>query len=141
MKRPRLLLLLGLLLVVPAGYLSNVVTRSRCELKAASELMTDLRNAAPDRPPPEAFVLPDSPPESAKALSAAGFRVRPCTDKTTAQCLPWVTVSRARTVGPYTMSVTREWLAGLTAGQGRELRYFCFFGIVIRISERRLWVS
>jgi hypothetical protein len=127
--------------LVPAGYLSNLVTRRICERRAAQEVVRGIQVPGMGRST-TVYVLSESPAESAHLLEAVGLRVQPCRTKGAGfRCFPWGEVARARTVAPYVMSIKWGFVAAPLAGRGGETQYVCFFGFAIPISERGLWVT
>jgi hypothetical protein len=125
--------------LVPAGYLSNLLTQRECERKAARQIALGIR--ADGVAPSPVYVLPDSSAGSARALRAAGLTVRTCEGtRVPFDCFPWGDVA-ARHVAPYLISVKWGFVAEPLAGRGAEARYVCIFGVAILVSERGLWVT
>jgi hypothetical protein len=140
MKRLTLRSLVVLVLLVPVGYLSNLVTKRACERRSARDAVAGIEQDGVRVP--WVYVLNESPVNSASALTAVGTPVRPCKSKPSEfDCWPWVEIFPAETIRPYVVSVRSGFVAAPLAGRGTLTRYFCLFGIAVKVSEVSLWYT
>jgi hypothetical protein len=113
------------LTIVAAGYFSNAVTYSSCELDAGRHVVRIARGG-------QLHLVPTSYPGSEAVLAKLGIQMVRCPQ----WCWPAGGVQRARSVAPFVASVT--WWASPAPGAGvtNTTRYLCVFGRAIAVSMR-----
>jgi hypothetical protein len=124
----------GLLSLIPMGYLSNWVSERACEAKLAGELYAQWSR----RP----FYTEETPyaPDTRAIFRSIG--VSPLPDPPIgSQVYPRLGVFQATWAGPYQMEVKYDRVHGRGAVDGGVRRYFCFFGWVIDLGDRDRWTT
>jgi hypothetical protein len=119
-------------LLIAAGYLSNSLCSTTCEIRTAKWFAATVYSGKP-------FCLgPDGKVESQAIFASAGI---PTSQNATGLPYPWGEVRRAHSVAPFLVEVDYGWVAEPQIGEGGSLRYFCFFGYIIEIGDRVRWVT
>ena len=129
-------LLITLLVLFVAGYLSDYVSTSACEQQVARWVVQDVMRGQ------EFHVLPTAPRESLPILQKAGGRVRLLQLKEGQLVeFPWAEVGQAKIKYPYVVTVNWGFCHAPLSGQGGERRFLCLFSYVIRLGDRSRWVT
>jgi hypothetical protein len=114
------------------GYVSSFLSIGRCESIIAQEIAADIG----DR---HIFVLSRSSSYVKARVRHAGFVTQECPKNEA--CFPWAELYAYPTPWPYTVKVTWGYVAAPLAGQGSRTTFLCWFGFVVKLSEKGRWVT
>jgi hypothetical protein len=129
--------ILLLLAVVAAGYLSVLVSGRTAEDRVAQSISADLRTPGGE---PTYYVWPSAAPDTASILQRNGLPTRECTDGAAGDCYPAVYLHRSVPTWPFVAHVRWQYSRD-QHGVGGTRRFFCFFGFVRELDHDLYFVQ
>lgn len=129
--------LLAVLFVGMAGYLSVIVSGRVIEDRVAGSVAAGLRKQGAEM---AVYVWPSATPDAASILERNGVTTRLCSDTEGAKCYPAAYLYRSTAIGPFVASVRWQYSRD-HHGVGGTRRFFCFFGMVRELSQERTFIQ
>jgi hypothetical protein len=130
-------LIIALLVVVAAGYLSAVVSGRVAEDRVAGSIAANLRRQGVE---PMVYVWPQAAPDTASILERNGVGTRLCTDTEGTSCYPAAYLYRSVPTGPFVAHVRWQYSRD-QHGVGGTRRFFGLFGFVRELKPERSYIQ
>ncbi|RPJ54177.1 MAG: hypothetical protein EHM23_29490 [Acidobacteria bacterium] len=130
--------LFGCLLTL--GYISNWLTRDKCEAQVARRMLDDF--GLGQIPLYQINLMPPFPAAAADVFRAAGLKISECGPERlrTHGCFPWAEMN-SRNLVPFVVTIRWACADAPLSGGAKLSTFVCLFGKMIRISEEDLLVS
>ncbi len=122
------------------GYISNLMTRNKCEVLIANKMLREFGSGQISLD--EINLIPPFPSTAADVLKAAGLKAKKCDSARLKSqgCFPWMEMeSRIRI--PFVITIYWGGCDAPLSGIGYQSTFVCLFGKIIRLSEESVWVS